>query len=108
MAPRCTVSAIVFSGRPDPVWTISEREREMVARFWARLAPTRTGPPAAPVLGYKGVSLACSSGERWFAYGGVCAHADAHGAEEFRADPDRAFERALVNTAPKGAVPVEF
>jgi len=80
----------------------------MLVRIWAGLAPTRTGPPAAPVLGYKGVSLVCPSDGRWFAYGGVAALIDANGAEELRADPDRTFERALVNTAPKGAVPVQF
>lgn len=78
----------------------------MLVRIWAGLAPASTSPPPAPVLGYRGASLVCPSGGRWFAFGGVAALTEAGGAEEFRADPDRIFERALVNTAPKGAVPV--
>jgi hypothetical protein len=77
----------------------------MLVRIWTGLAPSRTSPPPAPVLGYKGVSLTCPSGGRWFAFGGVVSRTDVGGVEEVRADPDRIFERALVNTAPKGAVP---
>ena len=97
----------MFSGRPDPVWTITERQRASLIRLWTRLGPTRERQPTAPSLGYRGAELACPSGERWFAYGGV-ASLTVNRIEELRADPKRAFERAILETAPRGMVPRVF
>jgi hypothetical protein len=105
VAARCTGSALVYSGRPDPVWTITERQRAALVKWWDRLVPTEARPRAAPPLGYKGVSMVCASGMRWFAYGGVAVLTDAQGADDRRADPARSFERALIATAPRGTVP---
>jgi hypothetical protein len=108
MSGTCVGTASVYSGRPDPEWPVGARTRAALARLWDGLAPAGGSPPAGPGLGYRGVSLACPSGARWFAYGGVATLADARGVVEARADPGRRFERALLDTAPPGMVNVRF
>lgn len=49
-----TVTLLVFSGRPDPEWTLdAERAREL-AELVARVVEGETTEPAPPVLGYRG------------------------------------------------------
>lgn len=101
----CEGSALVFSGRPDPVWPIDERDRTRLERLWTRLEPIRAGPPSGPVLGYKGACMSCASGTRYHAYHGVVVLTRERDVVEYRGDPDRGFERALLGTAPAGALP---
>lgn len=101
----CEGSALVFSGRPDPVWPIDERDRARLARLWTRLEPVGAGPPSGPVLGYRGARMSCASGIRYHAYRGVVSLTDERGVVEDRDDPARGFERALLGTAPAGALP---
>lgn len=48
--------------------------------------------------------MRCASGAEWRAYRGVVTHTAA-GRIEWRHDEDRRFEKALLATAPGGAVP---
>lgn len=48
--------------------------------------------------------MRCAAGDEWRAYRGVVTHT-ADGTVEWRHDEGRRFEKALLATAPKGAVP---
>ena len=59
MQGRCAL----FSGRPDPVWTVSQRDAASLARIWSRLLP-HTGPAVRPpALGYRGCCVSGAGGE---------------------------------------------
>jgi hypothetical protein len=95
----------VFSGRPDPTWTVPDEVGEDLADWWLRLRPAG-GRPAdlGPVLGYRGVVLRDPHGSEWSAFSGVVS-CSAPGSLD-RADPDRAWERAVLRTAPPDTVPL--
>lgn len=106
---HCIVTVLIFSGRPDPHWEIERGRLEELKRLWERLPQSSTPPPRAPPLGYRGCTVDCTSGDRWFGYEGVVSlkgrgSARAH----YRLDIERLFERAVLETAPVGALPKQF
>ena len=105
MRGDCTGTALVFSGRPDPEWRVTVEARARLHSIWSALAPGASAPPAAPALGYRGCALRCPPGDEWLAYGGVVSHTAASGTVDRRTDPERAFERLLLSTAPAGMLP---
>ena len=93
---RWIAGAKMFSGRPDPIWTISQETAGKLLRLWDRLMPHRGAIPTPPGLGYRGCFLQERQlDRRWETYEGVVSL----GAET-RSDPHRSFESALLNTAP--------
>jgi hypothetical protein len=90
--------AALYSGRPDPVWTVSGRDEATLEQIWSRLLPHEGPRPRPPALGYRGCYVSGSRGE-WYAYGGVVTHtlADQH---DVRSDADREFERTVLASAP--------
>ena len=105
MRGDCTGTALVFSGRPDPEWPVSEDARKQLQAIWSELKPASSGPPQAPPLGYRGCALRCASGDEWQAYAGVVTYSAASGAVNRRSDPERSFERMLLSTAPRDSLP---
>jgi hypothetical protein len=96
--------ASIFSGRPDPTWTISADDAERLKSVWDSMEPYGGALPAAPVLGYRGCFLRDSSEREWFAYGGVATLKTPTGSAS-RKDNNRKFEALLLSSAPEGAVP---
>ena len=96
----CTGSAAVYSGRRDPEWEVPDEAARRLRELWDSLEPTPRAPPAAPALGYRGCTLTCPVHGRWFAFSGVVSMGKEH-----RSDVNRSFERALLQTAPKGSLP---
>ena len=95
--------AWVYSGRPDPTWTVdSERAAELI-RTWGSLSPA-TGTAAPPPLGYRGCWLRDPQGREWHAFGGTVTRKGA-GQEESRGDGERGFEKQLLDTGPADALP---
>jgi hypothetical protein len=88
---------MLYSGRPDPEWEVGAH----LAERWNDLPPLTGDPPAPPPLGYRGVTLTGPQGERYEAYGGAVVR----DRRERRADPGRAFERAVLDSAPPGLLP---
>jgi hypothetical protein len=92
------VEADLFSGRPNPVWTLDAAEEGEVARLLRTLRPG--GPsPRPPGLGYRGMMLRGLSAAlpgcaelRLFHGAGV---AECDGEHRTFTDPDRAVERWL-------------
>jgi hypothetical protein len=105
MRADCRGAAFVFSGRPDPEWTVPAGARRRLQEIWSALMPGAPAAPSAPALGYRGCALRCPPADEWLAYGGVVSHTVASGSVERRSDPERAFERLLLSTAPVAVLP---
>jgi hypothetical protein len=105
---RCTGTALVYSGRPDPQWKIENQSLQGLKKIWEELPPSRTPPPRPPLLGYRGCWVQCPSGEQWLAYAGIVALKLGAGRSRYRLDKDRRFERAALETAPPKRLPEEF
>lgn len=92
--------ASVFSGRPDPRWSVSPELGERLAGLWDGL-PAWTGQrPAPPPLGYRGCRLEAPDGRGWTAFGQLVEKEG-----EARRDAAQDFERALIASAPPGTLP---
>ena len=95
-----TVSVEVFSGRPNPSWSIEASVGRRLEREWTSL-PRWTGRQSTPPpLGYRGSRLAAPDGRVWLAFDGVVRFDD-----EVRKDTGRSFERTIIDSAPKGTLP---
>jgi hypothetical protein len=98
---KWTAGASIYSGRPDPTWTVPKRLALQLEEIWACLPESSDEPALGPPLGYRGSFLEDSSGRRWFTYGGVVTLTTGAGSE-LRKDKGRAFETLLWKSAPKG------
>jgi hypothetical protein len=105
-AQAWTAGASVFSGRPDPEWTLSEAGGARLEALWSALEPLAGEAPAPPPLGYRGCWAQAPGGARRFtAYRGAVTRADPSKATlEVRGDPARAFERLVLQSAPHPGV----
>jgi hypothetical protein len=101
--------ALMYSGRPDPKWTVPESQADALLVLWDQLPlyPGWSEPP--PRLGYRGCWLHAPDGRRWIAHDRVVvllaprdADASRSTVSDVRRDDQRAFERALLGTAPAG------
>ena len=99
----CLATALLSSGLPDPQWKVPSETALKLERLWQQLAPSQATPPQLPAQGYRGCTFNCGPRGRWFAYGGVVVAGDTR-----RDDPDRTFERALLQSAPRGLLPADL
>jgi hypothetical protein len=102
-----TAGAAIFSGRPDPTWTLTEEQARRLEQLWHTLGPLGGEPPVPPALGYRGCFTAGGDGARCLtAYGGAVTRAGVEGAaqSEARADDARAVERLVIGSAPDAAL----
>ena len=97
------VTADVFSGRPNPEWTLDEREAEEVGTLFRALGEARGAAPEPPGLGYRGFVVAGGEarldgcGEVRAFQGHVTARCG--GAARLLADGERRLERRLLESA---------
>lgn len=98
--------ALIFSGRPDPTWSVAGQAAGELERLWAGLQPSVGKLPAAPALGYRGAFLRDPGGREWLAYGGTVTLKTKNAAHS-RLDPARQFEKKLLATAPPAQLPAE-
>jgi hypothetical protein len=108
MQDDCAATALVDSGRPDPEWRVSNHEMERLHLMWAGLPPTQHGPPPPPSVGYRGCAIRCGVGEEWFAFSGVVMFTRGGAIVSLRSDARRAFEMAMLATAPPGLLPPDL
>jgi hypothetical protein len=87
----------VFSGRPNPTWTLTAAETKELQGRLARLATKLPAAPDVPDLGYRGVQLTLGAMELSVARGGVSIQQG--GTVTHLADAGRQLERWLVQTA---------
>jgi hypothetical protein len=98
--------ALVFSGRPDPTWSVPDLVVSELESYWAQLQPWVGSLPVTPGLGYRGSFLRDASGTEWHGYGGVLTLRTSKGIQS-RQDPARQFEKLVLATAPAGLLPEE-
>lgn len=101
---KYTAGVSVFSGRPDPTWTLSEEAGSKLLKLFEDLDSYEGSAALAPPLGYRGAFLRDDAGDEWFAYRGVVTLTSPHGSE-VRKDAHREFERLLVASIPEGLIP---
>jgi hypothetical protein len=101
---ECIAGAFIFSGRPDPVWNVSQNVVRKLENLWQALEYVAESRPSGPTLGYRGCYLRCKPDIEWFAYGGVVTKKTPN-SHEFRKDKNRNFERMLLDSSPKGILP---
>jgi hypothetical protein len=101
---RWTAGALLFSGRPDPVWSVDPDTADQFEAIWNSLPASAARLAHQPPLGYRGCFLRQPDGIEWSAFGGVVTRQSRTGAES-RRDPDRKFERFVLATAPANILP---
>ena len=101
---KYTAGVSVFSGRPDPTWTLSEEVGNELLRLFEDLERYEGSAISAPPLGYRGAFLRDDAGNEWFAYRGVVTLTSSHSSDA-RKDPSRQFERSVVASIPEGLIP---
>jgi hypothetical protein len=101
---KCVAGAFVFSGRPDPTWEVKPAFVKELQRIWRTLKPEKVEISEPPSLGYRGCFLKCSAKRRWTAFDGVVVFKTEKRSES-RRDTAKRFERAILASAPTGALP---
>jgi len=96
----CTATALIFSGRPDPQWQVTEDVTHALRMLWKQMSDAPCEIVPIPGLGYRGCTLVCGSKNRWHAFGGVVAMGNV-----LKQDKGRAFECQLLESAPVGLIP---
>jgi hypothetical protein len=99
--------AALFSGRRDPVWSVTPTFARTLVHLWTELPATGDAMPDAPPLGYRGCFLRSPGGGEWRAYRGV-VEGPSDAGREVRLDRERAFERLLVGSAPPRLLPTDL
>jgi hypothetical protein len=95
-------TALIFSGRRDPQWRLSEQTAAALTELWRQMEQAPAAAAEPPGLGYRGCTVDRDPQFRWHAYGGVVS-----GGDERKHDPQRRFERFILESAPAGAIPPE-
>ena len=86
----------LYSGRPDPRWTLTDVEAASLLEALAKL-PGAVGAPPVGGLGYHGFTIERPDGSVIAFDGAVAPPGD--GERPYLADPDRTIERLLLETS---------
>jgi len=95
----------IYSGRPDPSWTLTTAETAALDALLADL-PSVTGSPPAGGLGYHGFTIT-RDGSNLVAYRGAVA-APGNGPRDMQIDAAHRVERFLLGTARTHLTASEF
>lgn len=96
------VTALLFSGRPNPFWWLDGPAAARLRQRLAALPTARVVTPPPPALGYAGLRLAFegeAEADEWHIAKGVVT-----GPEGEHLDADRAVERFLLAEAARQGV----
>ncbi len=104
---RYTGGALLFSGRPDPTWSVGKNVALKLEETWNSLQTHKGEFPSPPLLGYRGCYLKSDRGIEWLAFEGVVTLL-IEGRQESRKDIERTFERLVLSSAPKGLLPLKL
>ena len=91
-----TVELDVYSGRPNPEWSLSTTDDQRFADLLSKAPAARSSELASP-LGYRGFIVMDRSGTTTRVLDGVIEVSDDQGVV-YRTDPDRELERWLLGT----------
>jgi hypothetical protein len=100
--------AFVFSGRPDPTWSVNRKLVKKLENIWnllETLSDKFSSPPPPPILGYRGCFVRNNDSNReWLVYG-VVVTLKMNDSSESRLDRQYRFETLLLSSAPIGLLP---
>jgi hypothetical protein len=100
-----TAGAFLYSGRPDPVWKVSNSVVKKLLELWNSLPITHAKAEAHPgMLGYRGCFLRGPGNREWVAFNGLVSLRTPKGVET-RKDVARELEKQLFSSAPPGLLP---
>ncbi len=100
-----TAGALIYSGRPDPVWPLGEEEVHALLEIWENLEPLPRPVPELARLGYRGSFLRGPEEREWVAFTNSVTLRTRGGAADSRRDVRGDFEARLVRSAPPGTLP---
>lgn len=107
--PNGPASAVItlgiYSGRPDPSWTLTSVEALTLSNMFASLANV-TGTPPVGGLGYHGFTITMPT-STVVAYRGAIAP-PGEGPRPVMSDPTRSVERFLLETSRVHVTPDEY
>src|SRR6266851_2398240 len=101
-----TGGALVYSGRRDPTWRVSQLMARKLQQLWEAMPPEPKPGPGPTGLGYRGALLRGPGDREWIAFDGVVS-LRTPAAVEVRSDAAREFEKTLLASAPEGLLPAE-
>jgi hypothetical protein len=104
-AGRVVVTLGIYSGRPDPTWTLTDAEASTLDTMLAALVDL-TDTPLVGGLGYHGFTIVGPTGTL-AAYGGAVAP-PGEGPRAMKSDPTRSIERFLLETSRAYVTPAEY
>jgi hypothetical protein len=99
-----SAGARLYSGRVDPSWSVEATRARAIVALFRTLQPSTRVHPDAGGIGYRGCWLRAPDGAAWVVANGLAAER-APRRDEVRSDAQRAFERAILDTAPDGVLP---
>ena len=106
------VEADIFSGLPNPRWTLDEADTAVVAAMLGALRPASRAPAEAPPLGYRGLVLtgveAAFPGCTGVRLHGATATVTCADGVRHLADPGRRVETWIAQTARRHVQPEVF
>jgi hypothetical protein len=95
----------IFSGRPDPIWSLNRETVEELEKVWESLENAETATSSPPGLGYRGCFVRDRSKNReWNTYR-VDVSLRSNGNTELRIDNNCRFEALVLSSAPQGTLP---
>ena len=103
--PVAVVTLGVYSGRPDPSWTLTLAEAATLDTMLAAMVEVTETPPVGG-LGYHGFTITTTT-STVVAYRGAVA-APGEGPRGMKSDPTRSIERFLLETSQRHVTPDEF
>jgi hypothetical protein len=97
--------AFVFSGLPDPTWSVNRKLVKKLENIWNLLETLSDKFSSPPTLGYRGCFVRNNNANReWFVYG-VVVTLKMNDSSESRLDIQYRFEKLLLSSAPIGLLP---
>jgi hypothetical protein len=100
MKQHWTVIALIYSGRPDPRWDLSEEQTDHFLSLWRQAGNSETETVIPSVSGYKGIRI-LSPGKQFLIYNGIMTVIE-NQLRTSKRDDQRSIERFLLNTSPPG------
>lgn len=91
---------LLFSGRPNPTWHVSEDTVVELMLIWENLPPIKREPVFLPKLGYQGCFLKCTNNKEWIVLDNVVMYKRIEEIK-YRRDKEGRFKKVLLSTVPK-------
>jgi hypothetical protein len=101
MATSAVVTLDVYSGKPNPEWSLSDSDAKELLQRIRSLAPAPGGSARPEVLGYRGMEVEIPGGidgATRFVFSGGTVSTTRQGVQTYYADPGRKTELWLANT----------